>query len=81
MLLGLTSPGFAPRIGTAREEKMLNWSKGIQPCFISWNVAALHTFEFAYPDVWSRKKVEAVPSRKHEVSAGHWNDLYSPAVG
>ena len=47
--------------------------------FISCNSAALHTFEFTFPDKWSRRKIKAIPSRKPEVSAGHWNDVYSPA--
>ena len=37
MLLGVTSPAIAPRIGAARdaEERMLKWSGGMEPRFIS----------------------------------------------
>ena len=65
MLLGVTSPITAPRIGAARdaEKRMLKWSGGMEPRFISWNVAAAHTFDFSFPDAWSRKKLEMqVPS-------------------
>ena len=81
MLLGLTSPALAPRIGSAQdlEERMLQWNEGLEPRFISWNAAALHTFKFTFLDVWSRKKIKAIPSRKPEVSAVHWNDVHSPA--
>ena len=81
MLLGVTSPVLAPRIEAAQdvEESMLKWSEGMKPRFISWNAAVLHTFEFTFPDIWSRKKIKAIPSRKPEVSAGHWNDVYIPA--
>ena len=81
MLLGVTSPAIAPRIGAARdaEKRMLNWSEGMEPRFISWNVAARHTFDFTFPDAWSRKKIKASPSRKPEVSSGVWNDVYTPA--
>ena len=43
-LLGVTSPVIAPRIGAARdaERRMLKWSEGMEPRFISWNVAAAH---------------------------------------
>ena len=58
MLLGLTSPAFAPRIGAAQdvEERMLKWSEGMEPRFIGWNALALHTFDFTFSDIWSRKK-------------------------
>ena len=51
MLLGVTSPVLASRIGAAQdvEEK----SEGIEPRFISWNAAALQTFDFTFPDLWS----------------------------
>ena len=70
MLLEVTSPAIAPRIGAARdaEEKIQKWSKGMQPRFISWKVAAMHTFVFTFPDAWSRKKIKAPPSRKPGVS-------------
>ena len=73
MLLGATSSAFAPRIGTAQdvEERMLKWGEGMEPRFISWIAAALHTLDFTFPDIWSRKKIKAIPSRKPEVSAGH----------
>ena len=47
MLLGVTSPVVAPRIGAARdvEKIMQKWSEGMDPRFISWNVAAMHTFD------------------------------------
>ena len=71
MLLGVTSPIIAPRIGAARdaEKRMLKWSEGMEPRFIGWNVAAAHTFDFSFPDAWSRKKIKALPSRRPEVSA------------
>ena len=72
MLLGVTSPVLAPR--------MLKWSGGMEPRFISWNAAALYTFDFIFPDIWIRKKTEVIPSGKPEVSAGHWNDVYAPPV-
>ena len=83
MLLGVTSPTIAPRIGAVRdaEERMLKWSGGIEPRFISWNAAAMHTFDFTFPDAWSRKKIKAPPSRRPEVSAEVWNDVYAPADG
>ena len=69
--MGITSPAISPRIGAARdaEEKMRKWSEGMEPRFISWNVAAMHMFDFTFLDVWSRKKIKAPPSRKPEVSA------------
>ena len=69
MLLGVTSPVIAPRIGAARdaEKRMLKWS-----------VAAAHTFDFSFPDAWSRKKIKALPSRRPEVSAEMWNEVYTP---
>ena len=68
MLLGVTSPVIAPRIGAARdaERKMMKWSEGLEPRFISWNVAAAHTLDFTFPDAWSRKKIKAIPSRRSE---------------
>ena len=51
----------------------------MEPRFISWNAAALHTFDFTFPDIWSRKKIRAIPSSTPEVSAGFWNDVYAPA--
>ena len=81
MLLGATSPIIAPRIGAARdaEKRMLKWSGGMEPRFISWNAAAAHTFDFSFPDAWSRKKIKALPSRRPEVSAETWNEVYSSA--
>ena len=37
MLLGVTSPAIGPRIGAARdaEKRMLKWSEGMEPHFIS----------------------------------------------
>ena len=80
-LLGVTSPAIAPRIGAARdaEERMLNWSGGMELHFISWNVAAMHTFDFTFPDAWSRKKIKAPPSRRPEVPADVWNVVYTSA--
>ena len=80
MLLGVTSPIIAPRIGAARdaEKRMLKWSEGMEPRFIGWNVAAAHTFDFSFPDAWNRKKIKALPSRRPEVSAEMWNEVYSP---
>ena len=76
MLLGVTSAIIAPRIGAARdaEKRMLKWSEGMEPRFIGWNVAAAHTFDFS----GSRKKIKALPSRRPEVSAETWNEVYSP---
>ena len=81
MLLGATSPAFAPRIGAAQdvEERMLKWSEGMEPRFISWNASALPIFGFTFPDIWSRKEIKAISLSKPEVSVGHWNDVYSPA--
>ena len=81
MLLGVTFPAIAPRIGAARdaEKRMLKWSGGMEPRFISWNAAARHTFDFTFPDAWSRKKIKAPPSRRPEVSAEVWKDVYAPA--
>ena len=72
MLLGVTSPVIAPRIGAVRdaEKRMLKCSERMELRFISWNVAAMHTFDFTFPDIWSRKKIKASPSRKPEVSTG-----------
>ena len=80
MLLGVTSTIIATRIGAARDaiRRMLKWSEGMEPRFISWNAAAAHTFDFTFPDAWSRKKIKAPPSRRPEVSAGVWIDVYSP---
>ena len=80
MLLGVTSPVIAPRIGAARdaEKRMLKWSEGMEPRFISWNVAAAHTFDFSFPDAWTRKKIKALPSRRPEVSAEMRNEVYTP---
>ena len=50
----------------------------MEPRFIVWNVAAAHTFDFSFPDAWSRKKIKALPSRRPEVSAEMWNEVYSP---
>ena len=44
-----------------------------------WNVAAMHTFDFTFPDAWSRKKIKAPPSRMPGVSVEVWNDVYTPA--
>ena len=73
---------LVPRIGVAQdvEERMVKWSKGKKPCFISCNFAALDKFEFTSSDMWSRKKPKAVPSRKPEVSASHWNDMKSQGL-
>ena len=81
MLLGVTSPAIGPRIGAARdaEERMLKWNEGMEPRFISWNVAAMHTFDFRFPDAWSRKKIKVPPSRRPDVPADVWNDVYTPA--
>ena len=50
----------------------------MEPRFISWNVAAAHTFDFSFPDAWSRKKIKALPSRRPEDSAEMWNEVYTP---
>ena len=79
--MGVTSPAIAPRIGAARdaEERMLKWSGEMEPRFISWNAAAMHTFDFKFPDAWSRKKIKTPPSSRPEVSVDVWNDVYTPA--
>ena len=66
MFLVVTCPVIAPRIGASRDlgERMRKWSEGIESRFISWNVAAMHTFDFSFPDTWNRKKIKAQPSRK-----------------
>ena len=68
ILLGVTSPGIAPRIGGARyvEERMRKWSEGMESRFISWNVAAMHTFDFSIPDAWSRNVIKTQQSKKSE---------------
>ena len=73
----VSSPVIAPRIGAARdaERRMLKWSEGMEPRFISWNDAAAHTFDFTFPDNWSRKKIKAPPSSRPEVSAEVWNEV------
>ena len=52
MLLGVTSPAIAPRIGAAHDaqERMRKWSEGMEPRFISWKVAAMHAFDFSFLD-------------------------------
>ena len=50
----------------------------MEPRFISWNVAAAHTFDFTFPDAWSRKKIKAPPSRRPEVSDEIRNEVYAP---
>ena len=81
MLCGVNSPVLAPRIGAAQdvEEKNDQVERGMEPRFISWKAAALHVFNFDFQNLWSSKKIKAIPSRKPEVSAGHWNDVYTPA--
>ena len=81
ILLGVRIPVLVHMIGAAQDvdEKMLKWSEVLEPRFISWNAAALQTFVFTFPVVWSRKNFRAIPSRKPEVCAGHGNDVYAPA--
>ena len=81
MLLRVTSPAIAPRIGAARdaEEKVRISSEGMKPRFISWNVAAMHTFDFTFPDAWSRKTIKEPHSRKPGFSADVWNNGYTPS--
>ena len=81
MLLGVMSPAIDLRIGAARdaEERMLTWSGGMKPRFISWKTAAMHTFDFTFPEAWSRKKINEPPSRRPEVPVNMWNDVYTPA--
>ena len=81
ILLRVTSPVVAPRSGTARdaEKRMQKWSEGMELRFISGNVAAMNTFDFSFPDAWSRKKVKAPPSRKPDVSSDVWSNVYTPA--
>ena len=59
---------------------MLKWGEGMEPRFISWNAAALHTPLTSVSLIYGvRKKIKAIPSRKPEVSAGYCNDVCSPA--
>ena len=71
----------ASRIGAARdtEERMQKRSEGMEPRFISWNVAATHTSDFSFPDAWDRKKIKAPPSRKPVVSSDVWSNVYTLA--
>ena len=75
------SPAIALLIGAASdaEERTRKWSEGMEPRFISWNVAAMHVFDSSFPDAWSRKKIEAPPSRKPDVSAHVWSNVHTPA--
>ena len=77
MLLEVSSPAIAHRIGAARdaEEKMRKWIEGMEPRFISWNVAAIHTFDFTFPDAWSRKKIKA-PTSSTTATADVWSNVY-----
>ena len=80
MLLGVTSPVLAPRIGATRdvEERMQKWSEGIEPCLIRWNVAAMHSFDLSFPDAWSRKVSKSHHPRSPR-NPNIWNKVYSPA--
>ena len=51
----------------------------MEPRFIIWNVATMHTFDLTFPDAWSRKKIKAPPSTRPGVSSGVWIDVYTPA--
>ena len=53
MLLRVTSLVLAPRIGAAQdvEERLLKWSEGMEPRFISWNAALLDTFNFTFLEI------------------------------
>ena len=77
ILLGVTSPVLAPRIGAAQdvEETMLRWSEGMEQRSNVKSNVALTTFDFTVPDLWSRNKIKVIPSRKPEVPAGHWKDV------
>ena len=50
----------------------------MEPRLIRWNAAAAQTFDLTFPDAWNRKKIKAPPSRRPEVLAGVWSDVYSP---
>ena len=69
MLLGVTSPVIAIRIGAARDvkERMQKWSEGMEPRFISWNIAAMHTFDLSFPEVARTGESSVVESvqRRH----------------
>ena len=71
MLLVATSPAIAPRIKAAREnpdaERMQKRSEVMEPRFISWNVAAMHAFDFIFPDAWSQNKINSPPFRKPDM--------------
>ena len=79
--MGVNSPAISHHIGAARdtEERMLKWSDGMEPRFISWNVAAVDMLDFTFPDAWSRKKMNAPPSRRTEIPADVCNDVYTTA--
>ena len=81
MLLRLTSPVVASCIRAAHdvEKRMQKWSEGMEPRFISWNVAAMHIFDFSYPDAWNRKKIKPPRSRKPDVSSDVWSKVYTRA--
>ena len=81
MLLGFTFPVVAPRIGAARdaEERMRKWSEGMEPCFISCNVAAIQAFGFSFPDAWSQMKIKPPLSRKPDVSSDVLSNVYTSA--
>ena len=51
----------------------------MEPRFISWNIAAIHTFNFSFPGAWSRKKIKSPPSRISGVSADVWNKVCTTA--
>ena len=58
---------------------MRKWSEGMEPRFISRNVAAMHTFDFIFADAWNRKKIKTPASSKIGVSFDVWNNAYTPA--
>ena len=39
----------------------------------------MHTFDFSFPDSWSRKKIKSPTSRKPGDSSDVWNNVYRPA--
>ena len=82
-MLRVESTVLVPIIGAAQdvEEKVIKWSEAMEPRLISWNAADSYVFDFTFPNLWSRKKIKVIPSRRPEVSADHWNNQLTTCVG
>ena len=58
-----------------REKRMLKWSEGMEPRFISWNVAAMHTLTSHFLIFGAGRR-----SKRHLPGSQRvWNDVYAPA--